>query len=78
MSADHYAICPRCVDEARKTIGLLYICEEDYRTFREDYEFWGADSGTVNVHYRGECDKCGLACKFDEPHVFYEREGVAA
>ena len=29
------------------------------RTFREDYEFYGADEGTVTVDYSGSCQKCG-------------------
>lgn len=30
------------------------------RTWREDYEFFGADEGVVNVSYKGSCTECGL------------------
>lgn len=38
------------------------------RTFREDYEIYGASSGTVMVSYSGSCTKCGLSIDFKEPH----------
>lgn len=43
------------------------------RTFREDYEFYGADEGTVTVDYSGSCQKCGLETHFDHEHKI---EGV--
>lgn len=36
--------------------------------FREDYEFYGAEDGIVNVSYSGECRLCGLKLKFEEQH----------
>lgn len=41
---------------------------ESYQTFREDYEFYGADQRLVEASYKGECTRCGLtadllACK---------------
>ena len=48
------------VDEADQTI------EE---TFREDYEIYGAESGTIHVSYSGRCRDCGLALKFDHNHT---------
>lgn len=33
---------------------------EDFRTFREDYEFYGADEGEVHARYSGGCTKCTL------------------
>lgn len=93
MSADNWAVCPRCrkreeariadlqrrateaygqlpVDEfdalraeAAKGIDLQKLC-----TFREDYEIWGADDGTVRVNYSGECQACGLDLHFEHEH----------
>lgn len=38
------------------------------RTFREDYDFYGAETGVLTVDYAGECTKCGLKLKFNEQH----------
>ena len=35
-------------------------------TFREDYEFYGADTGVVKVEYSGECTICGLKLSFKD------------
>ena len=40
------------------------VRDEDYRTFREDFEVYGADEGTVNIDYSGRCTKCSLALSF--------------
>lgn len=37
---------------------------EDYRTFREDYEFYGAEQGEVVADYHGECANCHLELTF--------------
>jgi hypothetical protein len=37
-------------------------------TFREDYQIYGADEGTVHVGYSGSCEKCGLRIDFDHEH----------
>lgn len=37
---------------------------EEKRTFREDYEIYGAVDGTIVVSYRGHCSECGLALEF--------------
>lgn len=37
-------------------------------TFREDYEFYGAEDGIVQVSYSGQCTVCSLALKFEESH----------
>jgi hypothetical protein len=90
MSADNWAICPRCVTKARTdrakaeaaveaSYGRVSIAEfqraqaaltdvnpEDYRTFREDYEIYGAGEGVVTVDYSGGCTKCGLSVSFTE------------
>lgn len=33
-------------------------------TFREDYEFYGADEGVLEVRYSGSCSVCGLSHTF--------------
>jgi hypothetical protein len=37
-------------------------------TFREDYEIYGAESGTVTVTYGGSCGTCGLSLTFKHEH----------
>lgn len=37
-------------------------------TFREDYEIFGADTGTVKVKYSGQCQECGLGLDFTDSH----------
>lgn len=37
-----------------------------HATFREDYEIYGAESGTVTVSYGGSCAECGLNLSFTE------------
>ena len=44
--------------------------EED--TFREDYEFYGAELGVVRYTYSGECTVCGLEVEFNGEHRFYD------
>ena len=43
------------------------LSEEDYEdgTFREDYEFYGAETGTVTASYSGYCTVCGLSVTFE-------------
>jgi hypothetical protein len=38
-------------------------------TFREDYEFYGAEDGEVTASYRGWCTKCDLTLEFEDSHV---------
>lgn len=37
-------------------------------TLREDYEFYGAEDGTVVAEYRCSCTKCGLESAFTHRH----------
>lgn len=60
MSADSWAVCPRC--NARGDLGIRGS------DFREDYGIYGAETGTVTVEYRGECQKCGLLLEFTAEH----------
>lgn len=41
------------------------------RTFREDYEFYGAETGVLHISYHGECGECGLKLLVDEKKEFY-------
>lgn len=40
-------------------------------TFREDYEFWGAEEGTVHASYRGTCTGCGLRVELRTEKTFW-------
>ena len=56
-------------DAARERLEQAKMLLEDSdATFREDYEFWGAEDGVVHVDYLGQCAKCGLKIKFNEEH----------
>lgn len=98
MSADNWAICPRCkarrrreADEAHARVLAQYgkidfvdfdrlreraakaeeaatSSSDRYRTFREDYEITGAESGVVTVSYSGRCNTCSLAWTFGSEH----------
>lgn len=41
---------------------------EDFRTYREDYEFYGAESGEVTASYGGVCETCDLRLDFKHTH----------
>lgn len=95
MSADNWAICPRCLEGGREahdeavqavmaTYGKIPVDEfdakraalpqldpEKFRTFREDYEFYGADAGEVVADYSGHCSQCGLGVDFSEHRKFW-------
>lgn len=99
MSADNWAICPRCLAVAEKEHAERFqaavdaygkvpaeeyeqlraeaqtaIDKEVFQTFREDYEIYGAEDGTIKVSYSGYCQTChlGLDFKFEKP--FYDGE----
>lgn len=97
MSADNWAICPRCRDNAKREHDERFQAaldaygkvpaaeyerlrgeaqtpfnEEAFRTFREDYEFYGASDGMVTASYSGHCDKCHLGLDFKREQWFYE------
>ncbi len=42
--------------------------ENGSATFREDYEIYGAATGTVTVSYGGSCSECGLSLSFRDEH----------
>jgi hypothetical protein len=96
MSADNWAVCPRCfaralevAAEQRATVEesygsiprdrfLLAVADlkepntADFHTFREDYEFWGAESGTIEWRYRGVCTACSLAAELSGSHELFD------
>lgn len=43
-------------------------------TFREDYEIYGAEDGTVKVDYAGSCRACGLKLAFKHTHAIPDIE----
>jgi hypothetical protein len=45
---------------------------DDFSTFREDYEFYGAEEGEVKARYSGVCTVCGLAVELKEAKRFWE------
>jgi hypothetical protein len=100
MSADSWAMCPRCTNNDEQEIPAMErklhesygkVSFEEYEqmqttidecryerdnnprraTFREDYEFYGAETGTLQISYSGQCTVCGLKLKFQEERDFY-------
>ncbi len=95
MSADNWAICPRCLHEAqaaataeRERVQALYgqveleefekqraalsePDDESFRTFREDYEIYDAETGTVQIDYRGGCTRCGTSAVYTDAVTFW-------
>ena len=99
MSADNWAVCPKCKHEAEKALAVLAkqvsegygvlpvdefdalrsklaegIDAEKLRTFREDYEFYGAEDGQVTASYSGRCSECKTGLNFEETRGFYTRD----
>lgn len=98
MSADNWAVCPRCRDrveaerderlnEMAKAYGKVGADEYEAlraraldpgeplkEMFREDYEFYGVEDGTIVASYSGSCTVCHLETTFRHEHKFYEKE----
>lgn len=49
------------------------INEEDFRTFREDYEFY-LDGFTLHVSYSGHCTECSTGLDLNEEHKIPQTE----
>ena len=49
---------------ALRDMAAEIVNEEQFRTFREDYEFYGAETGEVMAVYSGRCEKCGASAAF--------------
>lgn len=96
MSADNWAVCPRCLHEAGQRLEALQehvraqygkvpmeewdeistalteeVDEEKYQTFREDYEIFGAETGVLQIRYKGRCTFCGLGTEVKEQRQFW-------
>lgn len=59
-------------DEMREALAASRTHHDEYnsfRTFREDYEIYGAEEGEVTVSYRGGCSTCGLRLEFEHAHT---------
>lgn len=56
--AQYGKVSPEEFDRLRG--GLSAVDPEDFRSFREDYEFYGASEGELRVSYSGGCQECGL------------------
>jgi len=62
MSADNWTTCPRCDPNGD---------EDEKSSFREDYEFYGAESGTISWDYSGYCRECELQVTFTGERKFF-------
>jgi len=95
VSADNWAICPKCLavaqdkraSEERRVAGLygkvsvedfdaartslVEVRPEDFRTFREDYGFSGAEAGEIEAEYVGGCRTCGLEVRLAASKSFW-------
>jgi hypothetical protein len=59
MSADNWAICPRC----EKKTEFVNLKKDDRYNFRENYEI-GVYKNKFEVDYIGSCTKCGFSYTF--------------
>lgn len=110
MSADNWANCKACIDNANREIEEVRkeyqeqldssygeIPLDEYQllqqeaaqairdatsksvplgTFREDYEFYGAEDGEVTASYSGRCTTCGYGVSFKHTVPIPELEEV--
>lgn len=80
MSASNWAPCPACVAKERAKIELAGLPPDDcvdpykFETFREDYEIYGAEDGTIVVDYSGWCQVCHIGLDFNTHHQFFGAE----
>jgi hypothetical protein len=66
---DMYGKVPKEVFiKAQKAIKPPKLPDERPYTFREDYEVYGAEEGTVNISYSGSCTECNLHLHFKHEH----------
>jgi hypothetical protein len=59
VSVEEFEQMSRRLQESRDA-----LAETFHPTFREDYEIYGAETGTVKVSYSGGCVECGLRLDF--------------
>lgn len=58
-------------DEWKAKSDAFPVAPKLEETFREDYEFYGADEGVLSIRYRGRCSECGTGCEFTKDVPFY-------
>lgn len=66
-----YGTVPIAEYEAARVALAPPPSRDAFETFRENYEFYGAESGTVVASYGGECSKCGLSVSLDASEKFW-------
>lgn len=59
-------------DAARAALEL----EDVGHTFREDYEFYGAEEGEITASYSGHCTRCEIGLDFKETRAFWSPNHV--
>lgn len=64
--------------DALRTRHAAGINHDEFRTFREDYEFYGAEDGTVVATYSGHCQKCNVGTDFVHRAPFWTASFVPA
>jgi hypothetical protein len=65
VSADNWAVCPKCVKEQRSWKAVLgEPLDEGEHTLREDYEIGVTAAGDFYVSYGCHCEKCGFRWSF--------------
>lgn len=57
-------------DEKRAALSVFVPSD----TFREDYEFYGGETGEVTYSYSGHCTECGLGVDFTGERRFWSPE----
>lgn len=72
VSADEYQVMQIELADARRKFDR----SEEPNSFREDYEIYGAESGTVVVSYSGHCVVCGFGLDFEVKREIPEPEGA--
>lgn len=86
MSADNWAVCPKCLKDVDNKVKSLYgkVSEEEYgklieekqetereQTLREDYEIWTNVDGRFMVKYSCSCSACGLKFEYNYSKLIY-------
>lgn len=67
-----YGTVPLNEFEEARAAADVNVDEEAFRTFREDYEIYGASKGTITVSYSGHCGTCSLNLDFEYSEAFYD------
>lgn len=79
MSADNWAICPKCKKESKKKPKIIYreACEKEYLeslkeaeelaiySLREDYDIRIDEAGEFYIQYSAHCEICGFDKQFN-------------